>query len=90
MLDALITTISLDQILLGLAGHVANDATAKLTISAVKALGPALLGLIREPHGHQTVAKRRTAKPRKPPRKVRVTKCRCKQHRNRSLRGRCN
>jgi len=82
MLDALATAISLDQILLGLAGHVANDASAKLSLSVIKALGPALIGLLREPDGRPPEAKRRTANHRKLRRKVTPKKCRCRSRRN--------
>lgn len=87
MLDALVTAITLDQILLGLVGQVANDATAKLSLAAVKALGPAVFGLLRTPGEIPTAAKPGTAKRRKKRQKVRAAACRCLRHGGRVSRG---
>jgi len=90
MLDVIATAISLDQILLGLVGHVANDATAKLSISVIKALGPALFGLLREPAERSPNAKRTATKRRRLRRKARSKTCRCKRQGSQSSRGRSN
>ncbi len=81
MLEAIFTAIKFDEILIGLAGHVANDASAKMFVSAIKALGPALLGMIPGAEDRQRVTKRRVTKRRKQRRKARSTKCSCSQRR---------
>jgi len=85
MFDARVTAISLDQFIIGRVGHVAKDATAKLSLSAVKALAPALLGLISEPDERPPGTKHRIARPGKPLRRMRLAKC--KYRRSRAPRG---
>lgn len=74
MLEAILATINLDAFLIGLAGHVANDASAKLAFSAIKAFGPVLLGSVLgagrwRPDAKRKIARRRKRQGKPPPAK---------------------
>lgn len=65
MFDFLLNAIKLDEFLIALAGHFANEASAKLTITAVKALGLAVLGFAVEAREASTVPKATVVRRRK-------------------------
>lgn len=75
MLDLLAELLKPDEFLLALAGHVANEGAAKLTVSAVKAVGLAVLGFALEdrdrasPMAPKTTRRRRHKPKRRPPTK---------------------
>jgi hypothetical protein len=72
MVDVLINAFKFDEFLLAMAGQFVNEGSAKLTLTAVKALGLAIVGFAIEaregtaPPGAKAVRRRK----KKPPRTV--------------------
>lgn len=49
MIDAIIDALKFDEFIFALAGHIASEASAQVTFSAVKSIGAALFGLALGP-----------------------------------------
>lgn len=85
MLDLLADLIKPDEFLLALAGHVANEGVAKLTVSAVKAFGLAVLGVAFEAVERRASAAKKSANRRRQKPKRRPFTKRTKGRRRRNL-----
>ena len=75
MLDVLINAFTIDQFLIAMAGQFVNEGSAKLTLTAIKALGITILGVALDRRKPGAVASGKTTRSRKKKRtQARTTK----------------
>ncbi|MCA3262476.1 MAG: hypothetical protein ING44_11080 [Telmatospirillum sp.] len=69
MIDAIINVIQFDEFVVALAGHLATEVSAKVTFTAVKAFGIAMIGALALPRSEATpqptISPRRRVRKRK-------------------------